>query len=109
MMRLGVLTALVALIALPREAAAEVARPVCGSPAVLERLAALLHEAGRPMVLDEAAGEISAGTSRLVHCAVRGQMLGYDTNQHGMQPINATFVVRYALELRQNGIFLHLE
>ncbi len=106
MKRIGMLAA---LLAMPHMAAAELDRPVCSRQGVMERLEAMLRAAGRPMLLDPVAGEISAGTGRLVHCAVRGQILGYDTNQHGMQPIDAIFVVRYALELRQNGIFLHLE
>jgi hypothetical protein len=90
--------------------AGEVQKPVCAERRVLDQVADMLRQAGRPMRLQTASvGELSPGTERLVHCAVRGQMLGYDTIHHGMQPLDALFVVRYALELRQNGIFLRLE
>ena len=84
--------------------------PVCGTPAVLEQVADALRTAGRPLALDETSvGEVSAGTGRLVQCAVRGQVVGYDTVRDGARPIHAVFVVRYALELRANGIFVTLE
>ena len=83
--------------------------PVCGRPAVIERVQAMLRRAGRPLLLDPLAGELSGGPGPTVHCAINGHMPTYDTNHHGMQPIDASFVVRYALELRRNGIFLRFE
>lgn len=109
MTRFALLAASVALMTVQQARAGDDSSPVCARAAVVERVATLLREAGRPMRLDEPVGELSTGTSRLVHCAVRGQMLGYDTNHHGIEPIDASFVVRYTLELRQNGIFLHIE
>ncbi len=83
---------------------------VCRREAVLARVTALLRQAGRPLALDPAtAGEQSAGTARVVSCAVQGHLLGYETNRNAIQPIDTLFVVRYSLELRQNGIFLRLE
>lgn len=105
MRRWGVAAVLIGLLA----AAPVRAGSVCNQPEVVELVATLLREAGRPMAFDRAVGELSSGTDRVVHCAVHGQMLAYDTNQQGMQPIDASFVVQFTLELRQNGIFLHLE
>ena len=113
-MRAFVFAALLS-VALPRTAAAgEPFVPVCARPAVLDRVAALLREAGRPMRLEAfPTGEASvgrelAGRERIVHCATRGRVLGYDTNRYGMQPVDEVFVVNYTLELRHNGIFLSL-
>lgn len=89
--------------------AGEDASSVCNRPQVVERVETLLREAGRPMRFDSQVGEISRGTDRVVHCAVHGQMLAYDTNQHGMQPTDVSFVVQFTLELRQNGMFLHID
>ena len=105
--------ALAALLILPtaHDARAEaLSPPVCARPAVLDRLAALLYQAGRPMRLEPAPiGEISTEPSPIVHCAARGQMLGYDTTRYRTQPIDALFVVHYTLELRHNGIFIRLQ
>lgn len=84
--------------------------PLCSRPAVLAHLAERLREAGRRVALDKApVGEFSLPTGRVVHCAVRGHVISFDTKQHGTQPIDASFTVRYALELGHNGIFLQLE
>lgn len=84
--------------------------PVCARPAVLTQVDTMLRKAGRPMRLwPLPIGETSVETSPIVHCAVRGQMLGYDTNRYGMQPVNEVFVVHYTLELRHNGIFIRLQ
>ena len=105
-MRLCVLATL--LIALAQPARAET--PVCASAAVVDQLSTLLARAGRPVELDaRSVGEVSIGRDRLVHCAIRAQRPGYDTNLHGMQPLDGTFVVQYTLELRQNGIFLRVD
>lgn len=109
-MQQGWLGVLLAVAALPMARAGEAAGPVCARPAVLERVGTLLSEAGRKVRLDaRTTGELSTGTGRVVHCAVRGRVLGYDTLHYGMQPIDDSFVVQYTLELRQNGIFLRLE
>lgn len=105
----GTLAAALALAALPA-LADERPESVCREARVLERLATMLHQAGRSLVLDPASvGESAAGAGRVVSCAVRGHMTSYETNRQGMQPIDAIFVVHYTLELRQNGIFLRLE
>ena len=102
--------AFAALLIVPAGCAAAAHPPVCAGPAVLGRVAAMLQEAGRPMRLfARPVGEESVGTGRIVHCAARGQVLGYDTNRSGMQPIDEMFVVHYTLELRRNGIFISLQ
>lgn len=107
MSRIGLLAASITGLSLHAAQAWEV--PVCGRPAVIERVETLLGQSGRLIRLNPAVGERSVGTDRLVHCAMQGHIQGYDTDQTGMQPINATFVVRYTLELRQNGIFLQID
>ncbi len=84
--------------------------PICAKPTVLHQVDSMLRQAGRPMRLwPMPIGEISTEPTRIVHCAARGQMLGYDTNRYGTQPINDVFVVHYTLELRHNGIFIRLQ
>lgn len=84
--------------------------PVCAQRPVLERLHETLREAGRKVaIVPGSVGEFSAGLDRVVHCAARGTVLGYDTAHYGPRPIETVLVIRYALDLRQNGIFLRLE
>ena len=83
---------------------------VCRRDSVLDRVSALLRQAGRPMALDRnTVGEHSAGSGRLISCAIEGHLLGYETKIDGIHPVDTVFVVRYSLELRQNGIFLRIE
>ena len=105
----GLLLPLV-LLPLAPAAAQPAPPPVCARPAVLQRVAEILQQAGRELELDpEPIGEVSTAPGPLVRCAVRGHTIGYDTNRYGLSPLYEPIIVNYTLELRQNGIFVHVE
>lgn len=111
---LAVLTVLggtsVALAGAGAARAGDMPTPLCGRPAVLEQVGAVLAQAGRRIVLDPyPVGEVSTAPSRLVACAVRGRVVAYDTPRYGTMPVEDIFVVRYTLELRRHGIFLRVQ
>ncbi len=105
--RLGA-TALI-LAASTAAAMAGEASPICSRPAVLAEIREALREAGRPIVFDPVpVAELSDTSGRLVTCAAQVHVTGYDSERYGQVPLQVPFVVRYALELRRNGIFLRL-
>lgn len=108
--RVIALLLLVGLLPLAPAAAQPVPQPVCARQAVLQRVDEILHEAGRELTLDPAPiGEISITPGRLVRCAVRGHIIGYDTNRYGLSPLHEPIIVNYTIELRQNGMFVHVD
>ncbi len=110
MQRPSVLFLLLGLPPLAPAVAQPTPQPVCARPAVLQRVGEILHEAGRKLTLDPAPiGEASITPGRLVRCAVRGHMIGYDTNRYGLSPLYEPIIVNYTIELRQNGMFVHVE
>lgn len=87
---------------------------VCGDAGVLRQVDEALRARGRTMVLDAPpVGEVSTNPAAafppLAHCAVRGHTVGYDTNRYGASPIYEPFIVNYTVELRHNGMFVHVD
>ncbi len=92
--------------------------PVCAQPDVLRQVYENVHKRGQVLVLEAPpVNEVSTGTALdltpdhppLAQCAVRGHTLGYDTNRYGASPVHESFILRYAVELRRNGMFVKLE
>ncbi len=109
MLRFAALPLLLTFASAPALAGGDKLEPVCAGMNVLDRLAEALRQAGRPQFLERATvGEVSTAPGNLIRCAVRAHRLAFDTNRDGTLPLDQTQVVQYTLELRHNGIFLHL-
>jgi len=100
--------------------------PVCAQPDVLRQVSETIRKQGQNLVLEAPpVGEISIAAdpdqikSRLsdealdrpplAQCAVRGHTIGYDTNRYGASPVHESFIVRYTVELRRNGLFVKVD
>lgn len=100
--------------------------PVCAQPDVLRQVYETVRKQGQNLVLEAPpVGEVSIAIdpermkSRspdealdrppLAQCAVRGHTIGYDTNRYGASPVHESFIVRYTVELRRNGLFVKVE
>ena len=100
--------------------------PVCAQPDVLRQVHETIRKQGQNLVLEAPpVGENSITTdvdqvkSRspddpldrppLAQCAVRGHTIGYDTNRYGASPVHESFIVRYTVELRRNGLFVKVD
>ena len=109
-MRFLVLASWLAIVAAGPVRAADAPVPVCASPAVLRHVADTLRHAGRQLALEVATvGQVSIDPAGAVHCAVRTHALVYDTNRYGVLPLDQSDRRAVYLELRQNGIFLHID
>ncbi len=108
-MRILLLAALLIQAASATARAGEPPARVCARSTVLDQVADILRQAGRPLILDRAAaGEVSTTPANIVLCAVRVHRVVYDTNRYAYLPLDQTEIVQYTLELRHNGIFVHL-
>ena len=109
-MRLRFLASLLVTVVCGPARAEKLPIPVCARPAVLRHVADALRQAGRPLALEPSTvGEVSTGPAGFVRCAVRTHTLGYDTNRYAYTPLDQSEIVEYTLELRRNGIFLHID
>lgn len=100
--------------------------PVCAEPGVLRQVYETVRKQGQRLVLEAPpVGEVSTGITPsqplpgspdqavdhppLAQCAVRGHTIGYDTNRYGASPVHESFIVRYTVELRRNGLFVKVD
>ena len=88
--------------------------PVCGDAGVLRQVDEIIRARGRTLVIEPSpVGEVSTDPAiafpALAHCAVRGHIVAYDTNRYGASPVNEPFTLRYTVELRHNGFFVHVD
>lgn len=91
--------------------------PVCAAPGVLRQVDETIHRRGQALVLEAPpVGEVSTAMdprapdhSPLAQCAVRGHTVGYDTNRYGASPVYDSFIVKYTVELRHNGLFVKVD
>ncbi len=88
--------------------------PLCGDAGVLRQVDETLRARGRAMVIEAPpVGEVStdpaAASPPLAHCAVRGHIVGYDTNRYGASPVYEPFIVKYTVEMRRNGLFVRVD